>query len=393
MSERGHPSRGSAAQNLLWVVTLLSIGAVATGVWLEKSLRGRYEPALAARKQELAERVDAFCEKQALVAADPWFHEARSQGDAGPLLNAWMGWDGQGPDMPKDSPLQLPAHLRESQSLEAWFASDVDLSKLDFGWMGELQRFDRWDVLVGRPVKPAEPFNLFEDAAPKLRVLQEWTKFRLIHGLRTGRPLEAARDVRHLAWLSYRTDTLYGATFAAVLLAHERRAHALMKEPPAEWKPQSQEQDERLREVIWSSVPYSGIVTPVDVGRKARTCGSGITRCIALVEASAMNRLLQPLLEPSHPRAYAALAEELSTPCGTTLFETVARRGATLDLSHVMQEEALPTTLPGWMRKLPRWYLEKHVAGLVLVYKLHYVEELEQFAKDDSKPASAEAHP
>ncbi|WP_342374566.1 hypothetical protein NVS55_24830 [Myxococcus stipitatus] len=395
MNTRGNTVHGSALRGLLWALSGVSLLVVAASALIEWFFIRRYEPALDAKKEELAEGLDAYCALQAEVAMDPWFHEARSPGDAGPVLNFWLGWGENHRELPKGSPLHLPAHLHEKKSLQEWFASDVDLSMLDFSWMRDLQRFDRWDLLVNRPIKPADPYDLLNDPSPHMTVLSEWAKFRLIQGIRTGQALEAARDVRHLAWLMYRTDLVDNAKRAAWILDNEQQAHALMKDPPAAWRPQSPEQNARLREAIWTSIDYSRIYTPVAIGRRARACGSGITRCIALVEASNRNRFLQPLLEPFHPQAYAALAEELSTPCGTTLFERVSQRGATLDLAYVMSEEG------GWvpigLQSLPRRYLQKHVAGFVLASEISLAREDLSFWRwpwpGSSAPASAESRP
>ncbi|HVG62237.1 MAG TPA: hypothetical protein VNA24_26980 [Hyalangium sp.] len=47
--------------------------------------------------------------------------------------------------------------------------------------------------------------------------------------MRTGQPLEAAKDVRQLAWLAYRTDTILGGVLATTLLQFERETMKYMK--------------------------------------------------------------------------------------------------------------------------------------------------------------------
>src|SRR5207253_1383526 len=113
-------------------------------------MRKEYEPALATLRKDTADHVDFFCEQQSLLAADPWFHEPRSEGDAGPLLNAWMPWD-SGP-VPTGSPLTIPVHLPQSfLDFQDWLSSKADLSSVDFGWMAQLHAYDRWDFLKNRP--------------------------------------------------------------------------------------------------------------------------------------------------------------------------------------------------------------------------------------------------
>ncbi|WP_253979926.1 hypothetical protein [Pyxidicoccus xibeiensis] len=361
---------------LLWLASgallFTVIALVAIDVWL----RGKYEPTLDAMRQDLTAHVDRFCEEQATLATDPWFHEPRTPGDAGPLLNRWTGWD-PSPAMPADSPLQLPAALLEKKSLEEWLASDVDLSGLDFGWMRELQRHDRWDLLRNTPVPPADPYNLMTASVPNFLPLQQWSKLRLVHGLRTGQPLEAARDVRHLAWLSYRTDTVLGAMIATALLGLEGTAHSLMKEPPREWRPQSAEQNARMRAVLWASMSFSSVVAPVEVGRKARTCGSAISRCIGLVEAGNMARYVRPLAATSYREAYAALDEAVAAAsCSNTLLPTVWSRGVTID-DRPPSGGPMPEQ-PEWMRKLPRRYIGRHIAGILLAIAHQNIDLLKQ---------------
>ncbi|WP_163865008.1 hypothetical protein [Myxococcus eversor] len=373
---------------LVWLTSGIVLLVVIAIVGLDMFMRSKYEPTLDAMRQEVTAHVDFFCEEQTKLAADPWFHEPRTQGDAGALLNRWAAWEPPGPPMPADSPLQLPAHLKEKKTLEEWFAAAPDLSSLNFEWMRELQRFDRWDILQNIPFKHDEPFNLLTAPFPNFIALQDWSKFRLLQGIRTGQPLEAARDVRHLAWLSYRTDTILGAMIANALLGLERRAHALMKEPPSEWRPMSQEQGDRLRAVFWASMTFSSINTPVDVARKARTCGSGISRCLGLVEASNLAKYLQPLAEPVNREAYAEIQTELATPCPTSMLATQWQHGNTIDDPQPVGG-AMPDQ-PAWMRSLPRRFAGKHIAGILMSIGVQNIDLLKKLPQGQATPASAE---
>lgn len=377
------------ARILVWCASGAILLAVIAAVAVDLGLRGQYEPALEAARQDLAKHVDLFCDEQTKLAADPFFREARTEGDAGVLLNAWLGWESHGPKMPADSPLQLPVQLTEKRkSLEEWFASDADLSGLDFGWMRELQRFDRWDVSLNTPVPREKPFNLLTASLPNFLPLQDWAKLRLVHGVRTGQPLEAARDVRHLAWLSYRTDTVLGAMIATALLGIERKAHEQMKAPPPEWRPLSAEQHARMRAVMWAGMAFSSVVAPLDVARKARHCGSALSRCIGLVEASTLARYLQPIATTSYPEAYAALAEETSIPCPTSLLKTQWEHGLTID-NRPPTGSSMPDQ-PEWMRHLPRRYVGRHATGILLEMSLQNIDLLKQLAAAPATPATSD---
>jgi len=89
--------------------------------------------------------------------------------------------------------------------------------------------------------------------------LMLWAKFRLLHGLRTGQPVEAARDVRQLAWLAYRSDTVVGGAIAKALPGLERHAYDSLSAPAVEWRPMSPEQLEWIQVVIMSSLLFSNI--------------------------------------------------------------------------------------------------------------------------------------
>jgi hypothetical protein len=56
--------------------------------------------------------------------------------------------------------------------------------------MAQLQAYDRWDFLKNRPIPLREPFNLFSEPMPQFGHLLLWARLRLLHGLRTGQPLE-----------------------------------------------------------------------------------------------------------------------------------------------------------------------------------------------------------
>ncbi|MCK8501119.1 hypothetical protein [Myxococcus fulvus] len=384
-------SRGSVSRVLVWFVSLLVVLIVVALVAFDLFMRSRYEPTLDAQRQDVVAHLDLFCWEQEKLAADPWFHEPRPEGDAGPVLNAWVHWESPGPAMPADSPLQLPAHLKEKKTLEEWFVADPDLSSLRFEWMRELQRFDRWDLARNLPFRHEEPYNMMTAPVPHFIALLEWSKFRLLHGVKTGQPLEAARDVRHLAWLSYRTDTLIGVMIGNALLGQERQAHALMKQPPAEWTPMSQAQGDRMRAVFWASTSFSSIVAPVDVARKARSCGSAITRCTGLVEASNSARYLQPVAEPSYRAAYAELQQELATPCPTSMLTMLWERGVTID-DRQSTGGAMPEQ-PTWMRGLPRRHASKYIAGTLLAIGGPNIDLLKKLPQAPAAPGSAETQP
>jgi hypothetical protein len=130
--------RGGVLRALLWIVSLLLIAGTAALVVYDRVLRAKYEPAIGAFRKDVTANIGFFCEQQVQLARDPWFHEPRAEGDAGPLLNAWVPWE-PAQEPPRDSPLTIPAPLpRSNADLKDWLTSNADVSTLDFEWMRKL---------------------------------------------------------------------------------------------------------------------------------------------------------------------------------------------------------------------------------------------------------------
>ncbi len=356
------------------VVTVLGV----TGVLLiDRWMRKESAPVLAALQRDTAAEIGFFCEQQTLLAADPWFREPRTQGDAGPLLNAWMPWGIQ--PVPKGSPLSIPAYLPQSfLNFEGWLSSRADLSSLDFGWMGQLHAYDRWDILRNRPTPLREPFDLTYEPMPHLGHLILWTRLRLLQGLRAGQPLAAARDARHLAWLVYSTDTLDGAMIAAMLLDSERAAHASLRAPPPEWRPMSSEQVARMRAVIMSGSIFSYPPIAVEVAKKSRRCSEPVVRCISMTEAAFTAKILEPWARRKYREAYTALEEDLEAfSCPSSLGKLLWQQGVTVDNGAA----DLIITMPEWMRWLPRVHFGALLADRVLADGDTHLRRLHAFRK------------
>jgi hypothetical protein len=73
---------------LLALAGIAMVLDVAGLLMIDRRMRKEYEPVLAALQKDTTDDIGFFCEQQALLGADPWFHEPRTEGDAGPLLNA-----------------------------------------------------------------------------------------------------------------------------------------------------------------------------------------------------------------------------------------------------------------------------------------------------------------
>lgn len=399
------PKRPSASKRvlriLLWLVGIVLVLVLAGLFWFDRMLRSKYEPAIAQLQKDVTENVDFFCAQQVLLGADPWFHEPRTEGDAGPLLNSWVEWEGKGGrPMPQGSPLAIPAHLPQRVGdFKDWLTSQADVSTLDFHWMEQLHAYDRWDILNGSPIASSQPFNMATASIPNFVSLQLWAKFRLLHGLRTGQPLQAARDVRQLAWLAYRTDTLLGGVVATLLLKAEREAYQSMQAPPPEWRPMTPEQVERMRVLLMTSVGFSNIAAPVNVAKKARSCGEpAVTRCTALAEGGFMVKYLQPLAQETYREAYSAFGEDVAaSSCATSLARTAWEHGITIDQE--TQQDETPLGQPEALKKLPRGYVSNYIAGILIAIGSPEFKRLQDFHKSldagdfKAEPAAPPASP
>lgn len=324
----------------------------------------KIEPALVKLHQDVTDTVDFFCEQHEKLAADPWFHEQRTEGgDAAPFLGVWLAWEPQ-TETPKESPLVLPKQF--SLPAKDWVSTSVDVSSLDFGWMRQLHAYDRWDLLNSPSRASTGPLNWNEFPMPTFQVLRDWSKLRLLQGLRSGQPLEAAKDVRHLAWLLYRTETLLGAMHAAALLDLEREAHDSMREPPPEWQPMSSEQIARMKALLFGSSVLGGVTAPLEVAKKARHCGRpAVTLCIGLVEAAAVAKLAKPGAEDDEEfrEGYAAFKAELAaSPCATSTAQSIWERGLTMDDAKLEKDPRLSGQ--AFMRALS----DENKAGFLLMF-------------------------
>jgi hypothetical protein len=363
----------------MWLGGTLLLLSLICGTAVKQMARGKYEPIIARTQAEAASNLDFFCEQQEFLAQDPWFHMQRTEGDAGPLLNAWLPWE-PALQLPTGSPLAVPNSLpRSNKDFRDWLtASSVEVSVLDFEWMRRLRAYDHWDLLKNAPVEPREPFELAKAQLPDFNLLQLWAKFRLLHGVRSGQPLEAAEDVRHLAWLSYRMDTVFGGSLAAELLRLERQAYDSVQAPPPEWRPMPTLQIERLRALTLSSLAFSHVSAPAEVARRARRCGDPVvTRCIALSETAFMARFLKPLAEDDYPEEYRALTEDLEAfPCSTSVPRTVWERGV---IAGGPLEGTSFEKIPAV--RLPRPFFGEIMAGVFLSSGSEWLQQLHELRR------------
>ncbi|WP_375757768.1 hypothetical protein [Corallococcus exercitus] len=381
-SDRAVRNRGRriAAASVAGLVVLAGACGVGAEAWFQREV----EAPLRLHREALAANVDAYCAQEAALGADPWFHEGRTEGDAGLLLNAWLPWSRDLKRAPPEgSPLVLPQALRE-EALDLrqgrWLTADIDVSRLDFDWMVRLLAYDRWDLFNGSPLSREGRFSWVAGETPDFFLLQRWAKFRMLHGLKTGHPLEAAQQVRHLAWLSLRTDSLAGGSLAINLLDIERLAHDAMASPPADWTPMPAEQTARMNTLLLTGPRFASLAAPPDVARQARRCATPANRCIALTEGAFHARLLEPFAATSLAEASATLDRDLADAgCPTLAAHEVRTRSVTL-LDPASGLSTLASTV-AWIPGPPGRWLRSRIAWGVLASALGDLPPL-----DENKP-------
>lgn len=274
----------SAARVLVIIVGLLLVVALALFLVADYSFRQRYESRFAAVRNEMVASVDDLCAAQQELSADPFFHQQRVEGNAGPLLNRWIGWDSE---PPPGSPLVLPANLEHTDT--TWLTTPPDVSALDFSWMEKLHAYDHWDLTTDSDF--AANLSWHRARTPRFRTLSTWARLRLVRGRSSGDMLAAAKDLRQLAWLSYQTDTGEGAVFAAGLLNLEAQAYKATQSPPSDWTPMPDAQVARFEAVAGLAWVYSSVVASPEISAKARSCGTPpVTRCLGLTEGAVVLR-------------------------------------------------------------------------------------------------------
>ena len=93
--KRPSPRGGVLLRLSAWLTGLLLLLGAAVFMLATWQARQLFEPELENVSQRLQANLGFFCEQQALLAKDPWFHEPRPEGDAGELLNGWVHWTRQ----------------------------------------------------------------------------------------------------------------------------------------------------------------------------------------------------------------------------------------------------------------------------------------------------------
>lgn len=219
----------------LVVVLVLAAAVLVAAGWYELRASGR--SVRAQYVESLARAWPAFLEDQELARIHPALAPAARERDAGPFLNARIGWDVDPERLAAwrersagaHLPLTLdPAIVRQLQ--EDWVRAPPALwQQLDFSWMAALSAFDHWDVESVSPWAE-EPRWTWPNGFPLLHELVPWAKLRLAKGLATRDLSTATGEVEQLGALLLSTETTLGAAVGLQVL--ELVGEALRAEGP-----------------------------------------------------------------------------------------------------------------------------------------------------------------
>ena len=132
--------------------------------------------------------------------------------------------------------------------------------------MKELSQFGYWDLAAEpSPLLKVEPLSWAGAPLPRFVGLMKSAKLRLMQGLATEQPAEAAKEVRQLAWLCFQTETLIGGMVATAMLGMEASAAKAWAEgghPPVDgWTPMTQPQVDELKAWLWATNGYLSAMT------------------------------------------------------------------------------------------------------------------------------------
>ncbi|MFL5320493.1 MAG: hypothetical protein ACJ790_12605 [Myxococcaceae bacterium] len=376
---------------LLTLVGVLVLLAIAGTVIFTHYLKGKYEKPIYEARQLGASVVDNFCAEQTKLSRDPFFHVQRPSADAAEVLNKWVAWENSpGHALPPGSPLVIPAGLPQTNAeLKEWLTQPLDVSKLDFSWMKELHKYDRWDI-SNWPGRVPGKFDAMAMPLPWFVSFQAWAKYRLLDGIARKDPVSASRDVQQLAWLSYRTDTLIGGVIAATLLTFERAAYEAHPELHSlEWQPMTKDELTRFKNVLWASVSLQHLAQSPAVAEKARSCGTPpVGACIGMAEAAVPASYMAPVIPKDLFGGVESLKKSVDSSGCTQLASTVLRDGKTISESGADPSALMGPDAPaeGIIRRMPAAFTREAIGGILIAISMPGGEKLAPFEADGGTP-------
>lgn len=285
--------------------------------------RERWLSPVRAHEAATAARVEEFCADQASLAALPFF-QRRAPGkdrDAGPLLTTTLGWEKRKDTKDFPGTLKLPPDLEQQFGVAGFMdLSDKDLAaaaSTDLSFFSKLQDFERWDLPgTHGPLDTASPLNAAEAPFPLFPRLTLAARLHLRRGSKSGKLVQAAREVRHAARLALSTENLIGQSVGLNLLTIEWRAWdwaQKRKLKTSGWTPLEEATVERARRVVRTAPAFFSPMADEATFARAAACDQ-VTSCSAITEVVAVTAGLESLLREPWRARYAATLKTISAP-------------------------------------------------------------------------------
>lgn len=315
--------------------------------------RERWREAVTALAHDAALRIDDFCADQSVLAREPFFarRAAEKNREAGPVLNATLGWGLREGHNEREGTLQVPeavrTKLRGLKFLDVPDAELATMASVDTSFFKKLDAFDQWTLVEnGGPWTAGAKGNVTELPWPDTSSLLTASRLHLRRGLREKRLPEAAAEVRHAARLLFSTEFLPAMATAVELLAHEQLAFDWAQRhhlPAKGWTPEGLDVIERARRLVRAAPSFYSPAVDDETFAKALSCDV-TTRCSGLTESVTLNAGLETLLNAPFDvrvKKVLSLTAKPADGCSFALARYRAPRSM-LDL-----EQAKASRLPG----------------------------------------------
>lgn len=292
-----------------WVQKILRLTAggavlgVLTLYFSSRHFANFYEEKIRVHADNLALHMSRFETEQERLAAIPLFEESTTdlKADAGEFLNDRLAKN----DLIALEP-EVGAWIRQ------WWAEPIpdNLKKVDLQWVQRLRAYDHWDLFASGPnskflgpeAKAVNPFTL---PVPEFQFLPAGARLHLRRGLDKRDIVPALEDVRHLARLSYTTETLIGSMVAIALLKMERVAYgeAIRRGiiAPGDYPVFEVEELEQLRKTLWVTTGFADYSAPIQARQVFLSQHWPIGACSAIGESAQSYVLAAAYLEKIYP--------------------------------------------------------------------------------------------
>jgi hypothetical protein len=295
---------------------------------------------LAANALAAEKNVERYCEQSRAVSKVKAFLPPTGRRDAAVFLAIRVDWGDDG----RRGLLHLPDSLttRMGTPPSNWLNfTPPDYAGLDFQWLTQLLDYDVWSLTGDGPIKDLDQATATA-ISPNWAMLQQWSKLRLVKGLREGDLEQATLEVNHLSALCASTGILMGEYYGMTMYGIERKVWLAAGRQPPESLP-SVDEVSKSKQLARAGVNflYPGVSEAV----KKRALECGFSRCSSLTEAISASASMREALPETGRDLQWLLAQ---SPCDPGLAERLAR-GSPMSLAELAGTSAEPPQFDSWL--------------------------------------------